>query len=341
MPIVKRGKTWYVRFTAPNGSRIFVSARTSDKQAAQEYHDHLKVEYWRVQQIGDRPRYLWQQAVVRWIAEKAHKSSLKDDKCHLRWLDAHLRDIPLVAITTDRLQVLIQAKFNDGVSPASVNRMLAVVRSILRCAANQWGWIDKPPAVRMLSESKRRIRWLTRQDTECLIKELPPHLAAMAGFALLTGLRESNITGLEWSQVDLERCIAWIHPDQAKSRKAVAVPLNAQAILILYRQIGQHPRWVFTYHGNRVTRANNHAWRKALKRAGIEDFRFHDLRHTWASWHVQAGTPLYALQEMAGWSTVDMVRRYAHLSADHLADYAENLCRPKLVGGAMQDEKSA
>lgn len=63
---------------------------------------------------------------------------------------------------------------------------------------------------------------------------------------------------------------------------------------------------------------------KALKRAGIEDFRWHDLRHTWASWHVQGGTPLFALQELAGWETERMVRRYAHLAAEHLAGWAGN-----------------
>ena len=70
------------------------------------------------------------------------------------------------------------------------------------------------------------------------------------------------------------------------------------------------------------------AWYAALQHAGIEDFRWHDLRHTWASWHVQAGTPLFALQEMGGWSSAEMVRRYAHLAADHLAPFAEKLCRP-------------
>jgi hypothetical protein len=62
-----------------------------------------------------------------------------------------------------------------------------------------------------------------------------------------------------------------------------------------------------------------------LKRAGIENFRWHDLRHTWASWHVQQGTPLFALQEMAGWETEKMVRRYTHLAVGHLAVYADNL----------------
>jgi integrase len=201
----------------------------------------------------------------------------------LRWLYHYLHDIQLIDITPHRLENITQAKLDDGASTARVNCMLALIRSILRCAANQWTWLDKSPTVRMLAESKRRIRWLTREEAERLLTALPPHLTAMAGFALAAGLRESNIPGLEWSQVDIERRIAWIHPDQAKARKAITVPLNAEAVLILRRQLGQHDRWVFTYQGNRVTRANNHAWRKTLKRAGIEDFKFHDLRHTWAS----------------------------------------------------------
>ena len=78
---------------------------------------------------------------------------------------------------------------------------------------------------------------------------------------------------------------------------------------------------------------NNAAWNKALKRAGIEDFKWHDLRHTWASWHVQAGTPLHVLQELGGWESAEMVRRYAHLSSEHLAEYVDRLSGLQLVGG--------
>lgn len=70
---------------------------------------------------------------------------------------------------------------------------------------------------------------------------------------------------------------------------------------------------------------SNKAWRSALKRAGIEDFRFHDLRHTWASWLVQSGVPISALQEMGGWESVEMVRRYAHLSPNHLTEHAKQI----------------
>ncbi|PHV20936.1 hypothetical protein CSQ92_16245 [Janthinobacterium sp. BJB446] len=67
------------------------------------------------------------------------------------------------------------------------------------------------------------------------------------------------------------------------------------------------------------------AWYKALKRCDIEEFRWHDLRHTWTSWHLQRGTPLHALQELGGWKSAQMVRRYAHFSAGHLATHAANL----------------
>lgn len=90
-------------------------------------------------------------------------------------------------------------------------------------------------------------------------------------------------------------------------------------------QIGKHDAHVFTYQGNPIRQLNTRAWRKALKKAGIEDFRWHDLRHTWASWHVQQGTPLAVLQELGGWESSEMVRRYAHLGNQHTAVYANQL----------------
>ena len=127
------------------------------------------------------------------------------------------------------------------------------------------------------------MRWITREAAGRLLAELPPHLRAMAKFSLETGLRRANVTGLLWSQVDLVRRTAWIHPDQAKARKAIAVPLSAAAVIVLREQIGKHSERVFTYCGKPVTQVSTKTWYKALKRAGIEEFRWHDLRHTWAS----------------------------------------------------------
>jgi len=186
----------------------------------------------------------------------------------------------------------------------------------------------------MLKEPTRRIRFLTPEEARRLLVELPEHLADMARFSLATGLRAANVTGLQWSQVDEARRLCWVHPDQAKARKAIAVPLNAEALAIVRRQAGRHLRHVFSFKGKPITQVSTKAWYRALKRAGIEDFRWHDLRHTWASWHVQAGTPLFVLQEPGGWESVEMVRRYAHLAADHLAPFAERLSVPATEFGA-------
>ena len=117
----------------------------------------------------------------------------------------------------------------------------------------------------------------------------------------------------------------WIHSDQAKARKAIAVPLNAEAVTLLSKQVGKHASRVFTFGGKAVIQVSTKAWYGALERSGIAEFRSHDLRHTWASWHVQRGTPPFALLELGGWESSDMVRRYAHMSADHLAPYADRL----------------
>ena len=228
-------------------------------------------------------------------------------------------------ITTDTVERVRKARLATGVSPATVNRMLEVLRAILRRAHREWEWMSAIPLVRMMPERKRRVRWLTRDEAERLLVELPSHLADMAKFSLATGLRKSNVVGLEWSQVDKARRAAWIHPDQAKARRAIAVPLNADALAVLSSRWGMHATRVFTYNGRPIRQVSTKAWKKALERAGIEDFRWHDLRHTWASWHVQSGTPLHALQELGAWETADMVRRYAHLSADHLAEHAQRV----------------
>jgi len=93
----------------------------------------------------------------------------------------------------------------------------------------------------------------------------------------------------------------------------------------LQRKLGKHPTNVFAYLGISLKVANIRAWGLALKRAGITDFRWHDLRHTWATWQRQAGTPTHELQRLGGWRTGAMVERYAHLAPDHLAIAAGRL----------------
>ncbi|MEX1670337.1 tyrosine-type recombinase/integrase [Zhongshania guokunii] len=339
MSLYKRGKVWWVKLTSPADERIYRSTGIEDKEQAQEYHDRLKVQLWRIHRLGEKPRRTWQDAVVRWVGSTDHKADHEKDLGKLKWLDRFLGNKWLDEIDADLIAKIAQTKKAES-SPSTANRYLALIRAILRAARDDWAWVERVPRVRLFPESKKRIRWISRDEAAKLIAELPPHLADMARFTLATGLRQRNVSYLRWDQVDTSRRVAWIHADQSKSRKAIAVPLNSDALEVLKKRRGDGGDYVFTFQGKPVDRTSTKAWAAAKKRAGIDDFRWHDLRHTWASWHVQSGTSLQELQELGGWSTVDMVLRYAHLAADQLLHAARRIEGTNLGTVPQKPQKS-
>lgn len=322
---------WWVKFTVGD-RRLSESTGTANKRQAQEFHDKRKAELWEQQRLGVKPRRTWDEAVLRYLTEEVGKKSIKDDRQRLRWLQPRLEGVELSQITRDVVDGLKQESQLGGVSDATTNRRLQVLRAILRRAALEWGWLDKLPRFRLLKEPQGRVRFLSREEAARLLEELPAHLQSMARFALATGLRQSNVRDLRWSRVDLTRGAAWVEAKEAKAGRAIPVPLNNDALQVLAERRGEHPEWVFTYRGKPVKfQTSTKAWRNALKRAGIEDFRWHDLRHTWASWHAQSGTPMHALQKLGGWQTAAMVQRYAHLRMDDLKRYADQVQLGDLV----------
>lgn len=328
---------WYVRFTAPNGRRVCRTTRTTDRKLAQEYEIRLKQELWRACQLGEEAPKCWEEIVVPWSRSKQSKRTWRDLRWHLRILDKYFQGKRLKDINAEDVDRIKADRVTEGVAPATANRTLEVLRSVLRTALKRH-WLKTLPPFEFLDEPDKRIRWITPEESDRLIQELArskrtQNMVDMVRFSLATGLRESNVTGLEWSRVDLERRVMWVEAYQSKNGESFNLPLSAEAILVLRRQQGKHPQWVFTYRGNRVKRGNTKAFKAALKRAGIANFRWHDLRHTWASWHIQNGTPLPVLQQLGGWKTLAMVMRYAHLGASHLAEFADNLPRLRVVAG--------
>jgi integrase len=226
--------------------------------------------------------------------------------------------LTLDQITGDKIWAVVQGELKKGNKPATVNRYLALIRCLLRMARDEWQWIVAFPKIRLLGGEVERDRWLTRDEASRLIAVCPSHLSAMVRFALATGCRAREISGLEWSRVDLERRTAWL--DQTKNGTPRGVPLNDGAVAVLEEQRGKHPQYCFTYRGEPIRwELTNSAWHTALRKAGIKDFRFHDLRHTWASWHRQAGTSTDELKDLGGWKSRVMVDRYAKFATEHLA----------------------
>jgi len=131
--------------------------------------------------------------------------------------------------------------------------------------------------------------------------------------------------------LDFQRRTATFSAQVMKNGKAFSIPLNDTAIAMIRKQLGKHDELVFpTPTGLRYIDIPSDMWRDALHAAGIEDFRWHDLRHTWASWLRQDGESLDRIQELGGWEDESMVQRYAHLDVSHLSTSASRLDR--LIG---------
>lgn len=308
---------WWISVVLPSGKRICQSSRTQNREEAEALVAKLKVEAFREANFGIKPKRSWQEAVVRYLKVKALLRSVRDVRRICRNLDAYLGDKLLTEITGDVIWSIVQRELAKGNKPATVNRYLATVRGVLRMARDEWQWIDTFPKVRMLAGEVERDRWLTHAEADRLISVCPPHLAAIVRFALATGCRASEITGLEWNRVDLERRTAWLN--RTKNGTPRGVPLNADAVTVLEGEAGKHPSYCFTYRGEPIRwGVCNTGWLEAVRKAGLSDFRFHDLRHTWASWHRQAGTTCDELKDLGGWKSRVMVDRYAKFATEHL-----------------------
>ncbi len=309
---------WWINATLPNGKRIRQSAGTEDRADAEALLAKLKLDAYRETHFGIKPKRTWQEAVIRFLALKRTLRSFEDVQRICRNLDRYLGELTLSQISGDVIWQIVQGEMAKGNKPATVNRYLSTVRGLLRMARDEWQWIDTFPKIRLLPGEVERDRWLTREEAERLIRVCPPHLAALVRFALATGCRAGEITGLEWNRVDLNRKTAWLN--HTKNGTPRGVPLNEDAVEVLREQIGKDLRLCFTYQEKQIKwELTNSAWHTALAAAGIKDFRFHDLRHTWASWHRQAGTSCDELKDLGGWKSRVMVDRYAKYATEHLS----------------------
>lgn len=317
MPLYLVGDIWYINIQH-RGQRIRESTRTSDRQEAQEYHDRRKAELWRTVEFGDPAPREFREAIVSWLKEKPRDLS---DRYRLNALPAWLLRRRLSALTT---QVLDEAIAHMG--PSSYNRTANLLTAILNHAAGR-GWMVTVPKLPRRKVDDKRVRWLTAEEWDRLRAALPQPWERMARFSVSTGLRENNVLGLRWDQIDRSRRVAWIHSDEAKGRDAIGVPLNADAMAVLAEIDPEASPWVFPnpVTGRPYYKASGRTWYRATKEAGLEGVRWHDLRHTFAAWAVMNGVSLQELMDLGGWKSYSMVLRYAHLSPEHLATAASRI----------------
>ncbi|HYH21723.1 MAG TPA: site-specific integrase [Azospirillum sp.] len=319
--IYKRGRFYWVKFQI-NGKRVQQSAKTASKAEALKFLAKLQEEFRKLDPNGN-PRHTVREAMERFMIE--HVPTLKPTtaagyRYTVRLLHPHFAALFLDEVNRARLAEYVSARKRERVKPATIRRNLACLSSILSQAVN-WDWLPYNPVrafdKRTVRESKARIRYLTPEEYERLLKAAADYLRPMITLAVHTGMRADELLSLEWRQVNLRR--REITLEKTKTDLPRVIPLNDTAMGLL-TSLPRHLVSPYVFHkadGDRYGRIVA-GFRNAVQRARIKDFRFHDLRHTYASWAVQNGMDLYRLSRILGHTTMAMTARYAHLQTDDL-----------------------
>ena len=244
--------------------------------------------------------------------------------------------IPLKDVTTAHLEKMkLRRLEDDKVAKSTVDKNVSVAKSFFNWCVTQ-GITNSNPVkkVKLFHEDNERVRFLD-PDTEypkllAEVRKGPWYLEPIVMLDLNTGLRRRNLLDLRWDQVDFSRRIIRIE-SRTKNGRPLNLPLNETAVRTLravHTKTGDQPH-VFThiegrFEGEPVTDIKI-AFNGAVRRAKIQNFRFHDLRHTFCSWLALRGVPLTAIQKLAGHASIKMTLRYAHLSPRYLADEVKTL----------------
>ena len=324
MRIYKRGGTWCVDYTY-KGQRVRRAVGQSRKIAQLTLKDiELKIAKGENLGIHEERHILFREYGSEYLeyskADKGSKS-YERDRVSLRRLNATFGDEYLFAVAPKEIEEYKKHRLEKGgVKPATVNRELATLRHMFNKAV-EWGYVKETPVkgVKMLKIPPGRTRFLEPAEIDALLKQCSPHLKPIMLTALNTGMRLSEILNLRWSNVNLR--MKTISIEKSKNNERRLIPINER----LYRELNKlslHRQSDFVYCGDdgRPYGSVQKGFRAACRRAEIRDFRFHDLRHTFASHLVMAGVNLRAVQELLGHKDIKMTMRYSHLSRQHLQE---------------------
>lgn len=224
-------------------------------------------------------------------------------------------------------------------SPATVNRYLAALSAVFKEAMREWGWVDRNPvtAVGRGAEHPGVIRFLSADEREALLHACAAHSAPwlhpLVLLALSTGARRGELLGLRWPDVDLTRGVVTFHITKNRDRRAVPVAGAALTVLREWAKVRRIDTDL-VFPGNPIERPLNieGPWREALRTAKVEDFRFHDLRHSAASYLAMSGATAPEIAAVLGHKTLQMVKRYAHISDQHTTEIVERMTNKFLPG---------
>jgi integrase len=304
------------------GVRIGLRVGAVTQEQAEE---RLRVEMARIEYERERNTHAlptFADCAARYVAQSRSKRSIAVIKWHVQLLARYVGCLEPRQVHDATLEPFIKERLSQGASATTINRTLEVVHTILNRAARSYRdadgrpWLDAiPPLISMLPEDPRLPYPLSWEEQDRLFRRLPTHLARMALFAINTGLRQSNLCGLQWTWEvtvsEIARSVFVIPAEAFKTKRPHVVILNDVAWSIIKAQRGLHPIWVFPFHGKRMSRMNNNGWRLARRNAGLPLVRVHDLRHSFGARLRAAGVSAEDREALLGHANHSMAGHYA------------------------------
>lgn len=302
MPVTKRPNGSY-QVTVCYGGRTYRKTSRHWTHADARAYERQWLASVRDAAAGRQPERLIADALERWLTDHVPRlKSARQTRNHVRALLPYIAGRKIGEIAHTWADVKAGER---GKAAATVNHKGRILRQVGRAAWIEWGWLDRPPAIALLPETPRE-RFLTLPEVDALVSAMPsPEGGAYVLLAAYTGIRRGHLLRLAHHDVEGD----FIRLDRSgKTRRLQLVPLHPKVreiALMLPLPIGD--------------RRLREEWSAAREATGI-DCRWHDLRHTCASWLVQAGVPLHTVAELLGHSSTAVTKRYAHLAPQHLAD---------------------
>jgi len=325
----KRGGVWWtcIRY---EDKKVQKSLETDDRRLAQAIEAKIRAEI-AEGKFFDKPvgqSKTFKDMMEKFMQEHAPKVSKNMQKSYassLKHLAIFLGNSKLSDIKPKLISEYKVLRKNKGIKPATINRELAMLSKAFNLAVKEWEWVKDNPVSRVPKEKEdnERDRWLNAEDEKRLLENSLSWLKDIIIFDLNTGLRQDELLSLQWSRVDLFRKIIIIQ--ESKNGKPRTIPLNQIALdILMEKSKRRNLKSDLVFLSNMSTKIDRHNLRRAfniaLDKTGIQNFHFHDLRHTFATRLAQRGIDIYKISKLLGHQDIRMTQRYSHHCPDSLRD---------------------
>jgi integrase len=318
MSIYKRGNNWYIDFFF-KGQRIRESIGPSRK-GAETVIAKRKAEIAENKFLDKRKEpdpikfYDFAKEYLQWSKANKKPGTFVREISTMRRLNNVFENHILQQLTTWQIEKW-KAKRKEEVKPATVNRELSLLKHMFSKAI-EWEKAKENPAkkVKLLKGEVKRVRFLMPDEIQKLLSNCADHLKPIVTVALHTGMRKGELLNLQWDQVNFDQRIISIL--NTKNHERRDIPMN-ETVKTTLKEMERKSPYVFC-NGDGGNFLNvRRSFETALRKSGIENFRFHDLRHTFASNLVMEGVDIMTVKELMGHKDLTMTLRYAHLAPNH------------------------